>query len=226
MSKIELAPVRTGGDEDEMDGMKASPENVVTEHAPKELGEVVKGRSVGQLLIHEWDLRRPELIGCDGKRKLLEGKLFKIENGMRDDVVALDDLNNDSFLKVLPSLSLHLQSLFFGEIAAFFTPLTKDSKTEQESFSNWTLLETRVSLLLDINAPMTTLSPEKKITSLCLTTALLSTFSVFGIPYSVYVFGDREAIWKVAEWWGGSWERDQDLVGIVNGVRVGDGYGC
>jgi hypothetical protein len=106
---------------------------------------------------------------------------------------SLSDKERYEEINCLQFLSLQIQSLLYEDI----------SKSIKSFPGNYliplTFKRTEISLLADISASMTTLSPSKLNGAQFLSTGITSVFSSFGILINMYVFANREAIWQLSD---------------------------
>jgi hypothetical protein len=172
--------------------------------------ETLKRKSVEDLLEIEYLTVKHALPGQNGLKKISEGRLFKPIQGYFD---SLSDEERNDEINYLQSLSLQFQSLLYAEISKHMKPFQDNDSIPIR------LQNTEVSLIVDINSSMITLDHSKLIGAQVLSTGITSILSSFGILINMYVFADREAIWKINDLSQSA--PFLDLLHLVDALRIG-----
>jgi hypothetical protein len=175
---------------------------------------MMKAKSVKDLLEMEYLAVKNALPGKDGMKKLSEGRDFKSIKGSMD---SFSIEERDDEINYLHSLSLQFPSLLCAEISKLIKPFHDNFPIP------FTLQNTEVSLIVDINSSMTTLNPSKLMGAQILSTGITSILSSFGILLNMYSFADREAIWKLNDLSQAS--TFLNLLHLVDPIRIGKHLG-
>jgi len=97
--------------------------------------------------------------------------------------------SNTQDLDTLKVLSIQIQSHISSYINQSIQPIDIPNKVY---FPN-----SKVSILVDISASMTSLSKAKKISAMYLATGIIESLSDYGVEFVSYAFGDRSAMWRL-----------------------------
>jgi hypothetical protein len=190
---------------------KMDPDKIVTHHKQLDLS-ALKGRTVEDRFLSEWEAVQRAPVGKDGQKKLSEGRVMTLLDGTMDDPIS-DDHKNDEMVE-LQRLSVHLQSLIYSEIASQIRLDNEKSRGPE------TIRNTEVAILVDISSSMTTLSKEKLISSQILCAGIGSVLSCFGVSVKYFAFGDREAIWSLSR--DESEDPSAAILRVVDALRTGN----
>jgi hypothetical protein len=198
-------------EEEEYSPVKVSPDKIVSRVASINILEMLKGKSVEDLLEIEYLAVKHAPPGKDGLKKISEGRILKpIERSM----FSLSEEESYEELNYLQSLSLQFQSLLYSEISKCLKPFNENNPAP------FTIHNTEVSLIVDISSSMTTLNHSKLMGAQILSTGITSILSNFGILINMYCFADREAIWQLSDL--SKSNSFLDLLRLVDALRIGE----
>ncbi|KAA6371544.1 MAG: hypothetical protein EZS28_032929, partial [Streblomastix strix] len=203
--------------EDQIDGeefipIQANIGQIRQEFVQTNIAEMLKGKKVEDLLLIEYEVVRRAPLGNDNTKKVSEGRVVVPIDGILDRH-DLENIENRPEIIELHELSLHIQSLLYAEIARFLKPF------DQNKIIPFTLQDTEVSIMVDISSSMTKLSKMKQIGSMVLATGISSILSSFGVQLHLFVFADREAIWKLSDL--NYHNPQEDLIRLIDSLREG-----
>jgi hypothetical protein len=183
---------------------------------PKNILSKLQARKVEDLLAFAWNLTNP--TEHSGNLSVSEGRIYELRDGVLDNLEIKDE-----FLVDLDQYTLSLQSQMLSRINEKLLPV--DSvRNSKDSTTTYCLLpkiiyNTDILLLVDINSSMTKLDEKKRIAAVILCSVIMS-FSLYGVRIFSYVFGERNAIWRLF----GFSETDvkTQLLRIIDALRVGN----
>jgi hypothetical protein len=163
-------------------------EELSTQERLFNLAERLKGKKVDDLLQLELSFVNAGVLGKDGL-KLSEPRVMALIDGTMDH----PQPEGREEMELLQQFSLHFQSLLYCALSSAIPAFADDVPAPH------TVCNTEVSILVDLNCSVTMLSPAKLMAAEILTAGLSISLSDFGVPISLFAFGDRAAIWRLTD---------------------------
>jgi hypothetical protein len=192
---------------------KINVDEVETRQVSVDLAEKLKGKTVEDLLELEWLSVQRSVPGKDGQLKLTEARSAPLIDG------TLDHPRSEVPVEMvdLQQFSLHLQSLLYSALSSNIRTYTGSTPAPD------TVVNTEVAIIVDVNASMTTLSPGKLMAAEILAVGFGTILSDFGVPVSLFAFGDRTAIWRLTD--PANRNISTELLRMVDALRSGGRVG-
>jgi hypothetical protein len=168
---------------------KVNVDEVETREVLVDLAEKLKGKTVEDLLELEWLSVQRSVAGKDGHLKLTEPRPAPLIDG------TLDRPRSEVPVEIvdLQKFSLHLQCLLYSALSNRIRTYAGSVPAPD------TVRNTEVAIIVDVNASLTTLCPGKLMAAGILAFGFSTILSDFGVPVSLFAFGDRTAIWRLTD---------------------------